>query len=312
VRRTILALFLLSLVPVGHATASVNVVTTTEDLAALTREVGGDKVKVESLARGYQDPHFVEPKPSFILKLHSADLLIAVGRELEIGWLPPLIQQSRNPKIQAGSDGYLDASQAGVQILEIPTGAITRAMGDVHPMGNPHYWLDANNGRKIAQAIQQKLSAMSTADAGYFAQRYADFDKRLSEAEKRWDADMAPFKGLKIVTYHNSWPNFAQRFHLNVVGYVEPRPGIPPSPSHTLDLIQEMKRDNVKIILVEPYFDLKTPNAIARETGAKVLVLAPSVGGVDKVASYIDLFDYDIKTLVAAIKETSAGTGASR
>jgi zinc/manganese transport system substrate-binding protein len=314
VRRTIfaLSLVLFSLVPVAHAIASVNVVTTTEDLAALTREVGGDKVKVESLARGYQDPHFVEPKPSFILKLHSADLLIAVGRELEIGWLPPLIQQSRNPKIQPGADGYLDASQAGVQILEIPTGAITRAMGDVHPQGNPHYWLDPNNGRKIAQAIQQKLAAMSAGDAAYFAQRYADFDKRLSDAEKRWDADMAAYKGMKVVTYHNSWPNFAQRFHLNVVGYVEPRPGIPPSPSHTLDLIQEMKRDGVKIILVEPYFDLKTPNAIARETGAKVLVLAPSVGGVDKVASYIDVFDYDIKTLVAAIKETSAGTGASR
>jgi zinc/manganese transport system substrate-binding protein len=310
VRRTILALFLLSLVPVGHATAAVNVVTTTEDLAALTKEVGGDKVKVEALARGYQDPHFVEPKPSFILKLHSADLLIAVGRELEIGWLPPLIQQSRNPKVQPGSDGYLDASQTGVQILEIPTGAITRAMGDVHPQGNPHYWLDPNNGRKIAQAIQQKLSAMSAADAGYFAQRFADFDKRLAEAEKRWDADMAPFKGLKVVTYHASWPNFAARFHLNVVGFVEPRPGIPPSPSHTLDLINEMKHDAVKIIMVEPYFDLKTPNAIARETGAKVLVLAPSVGGVDKVASYIDLFDYDVKTLVSAIKEAGAGTGS--
>jgi zinc/manganese transport system substrate-binding protein len=314
VRRTLLALFLLSLVPVGHATAAVNVITTTEDLAALTREVGGDKVKVESLARGYQDPHFVEPKPSFILKLHSADLLIAVGRELEIGWLPPLIQQSRNPKIQPGADGYLDASQAGVTILEIPTGAITRAMGDVHPQGNPHYWLDANNGRKIAQAIRQKLSAMSAADAGYFAQRYADFDKRLAEAEKRWDAEMAPYRDLKVVTYHNSWPNFAQRFHLNVVGYVEPRPGIPPSPSHTFDLIQEMKRDGVKIIMVEPYFDLKTPNAIARETGAKVLVLAPSVGGVEKIATYIDLFDYDIKTLVAAFKEVgaAAATGSSR
>src|SRR5690348_1361495 len=163
VRRTILALFLLSLVPVGQATAAVNVVTTTEDLAALTREVGGDKVKVESLARGYQDPHFVEAKPSFILKLHSADLLIVVGRELEIGWLPPLISQSRNAKIQPGGDGYLDAS-ANVRILEIPTGQITRAMGDVHPLGNPHYWLDPENGRRIAQAIQQKLSSMSPGD----------------------------------------------------------------------------------------------------------------------------------------------------
>ena len=316
-KRTILVPFLLlvafgAMIPASRAAAAVTVITTTEDLAALTREVGGDKVKVEALARGYQDPHFVEPKPSFILKLHSADLLIAVGRELEIGWLPPLIQQSRNPKIQPGADGYLDASQAGVQILEIPTGAITRAMGDVHPQGNPHYWLDPTNGRKIAQAIQQTLSRMSSADAAYFAQRYADFDKRLTEAEKRWDAELTPYKGLKIVTYHNSWPNFAMRFHLNVVGYVEPRPGIPPSPSHTFELMQAMKRDGVKIILVEPYFDLKTPDAIARETGAKVLVLAPSVGGIDKVASYIDVFDYDIKTLVAAIKEMGTATGASR
>jgi zinc/manganese transport system substrate-binding protein len=298
------------LMPAARAEAAVNVITSTEDLAALTREIGGDKVKVEALARGYQDPHFVEPKPSFILKLHSADLLIAVGRDLEIGWLPPLIQQSRNAKIQPGADGYLDASLT-VRILEIPTGQITRAMGDVHPLGNPHYWLEPGNGRKIAQAIQQKLSAMDAGDAAYFTQRYADFDKRLADAEKRWDAEMAPYKGLKIVTYHNSWPNFAERFHLNVVGYVEPRPGIPPSPSHTFDLIQAMKRDAIKIIIVEPYFDLKTPNAIARETGAKVVVLAPSVGGADKIATYFDLFDYDIKTLAAAIKETgAAGTGS--
>ncbi len=293
----------------SSASAAVNVVTATEDLAALTREVGGDKVKVESLARGYQDPHFVEAKPSFILKLHSADLLIVVGRELEIGWLPPLISQSRNAKIQPGGDGYLDAS-ANVRILEIPTGQITRAMGDVHPLGNPHYWLDPENGRRIAQAIQQKLSSMSPGDASYFAQREADFDRRLTEAEKRWDAAMEPYKGLKVVTYHNSWPNFAEHFHLQVMGFVEPRPGIPPSPSHTLELQQAMKRDQVKIVMVEPYFDLTTPNAIGRETGAKVLVLAPSVGGVESIKTYFDLFDYDIKTLIAAIKETGTAAAA--
>ncbi len=293
----------------SSASAAVNVVTATEDLAALTREVGGDKVKVESLAKGYQDPHFVEAKPSFILKLHSADLLIVVGRELEIGWLPPLISQSRNAKIQPGGDGYLDAS-ANVRILEIPTGQITRAMGDVHPLGNPHYWLDPENGRRIAQAIQQKLSSMSPGDASYFAQREADFDKRLTEAEKRWDAAMEPYKGLKVVTYHNSWPNFAEHFHLQVMGFVEPRPGIPPSPSHTLELQQAMKRDQVKIVMVEPYFDLTTPNAIGRETGAKVLVLAPSVGGVESIKTYFDLFDYDIKTLIAAIKETGTAAAA--
>ncbi len=287
------------------ASAAVNVVTTTEDLAALVREVGGDKVKVEAIARGYQDPHFVDPKPSFILKLHGADLLVAVGRELEIGWLPPLVQQSRNAKIQPGADGYLDASLT-VKILELPTGQITRAMGDVHPQGNPHYWLDPDNGRLVAKAIQSKLEAMDHANSAYFAQRYADFDKRLTEASKRWSAAMAPYKGAKIVTYHRSWPNFADRFGLDVIGYVEPRPGIPPSPSHTLDLINEMKRQNVKLILVEPYFDLKTPQSIGRETGAEVLMLPPSVGGAKEVTDYIGLFDYDVNAVVAAIKRTGA------
>jgi len=293
---------LLAAPPAG---ATVNVMTSTEDLAALTREVGGDRVKVESIARGYQDPHFVEAKPSFILKLAKADLLVVVGRELEIGWLPPLIQQSRNAKVQVGADGYLDASLTA-KILEIPTGQITRAMGDVHPQGNPHYWLDPDNGRRIAKAILDKLSLMAPADAPYFGSRYADFDKRLAEAEKRWDSMMAPYKGLKIVTYHRSWPNFVDRFGLDVIGYVEPRPGIPPSPRHTIDLIAEVKRQNVKILLVEPYFDLKTPQSIARETGAKVLVMSPSVGGVKEITDYIGLFDYDLGLLVAAIKETGA------
>jgi zinc/manganese transport system substrate-binding protein len=282
--------------------ATVNVVTSTEDLGSLTREVGGDKVKVEALGKGYQDPHFVEAKPSFILKLNKADLLVVVGRELEIGWLPPLIDQSRNARIRPGADYYLDASLTA-RILEIPTGQITRAMGDVHPLGNPHYWLDPDNGRRIAQAIQGKLAQISPADAPYFSERYADFDKRLSEAEKRWDAMVAPYRGLKIVTYHRSWPNFAERFGFEVVGYVEPRPGIPPSPSHTLELIQEVKRLGVKILLVEPYFDLKTPQSIGRETGAKVLVMTPSVGGVPEVTDYIKLFDYDLNLLLSAIKE---------
>jgi ABC-type Zn uptake system ZnuABC Zn-binding protein ZnuA len=267
--------------------------------------VGGDKVKAESLARGYQDPHFVEAKPSFILKLHDAQLLVVVGRELEMGWLPPLITQSRNAHVQPGGRGYLDASQTA-RILDIPTGQITRAMGDVHPQGNPHYWLDPANGRRIAQAIQQRLSQLSPGDAAHFAQRYADFERRLTEAEKRWDAAMAPYKGTKVVTYHRSWPNFAERFGLDVIGYVEPKPGIPPSPAHTLSLMQEMKRQNVKIIVVEPYFDLKTPNAIARDTGALVLVLAPSVGGVKEATSYIALFEYDVQLLVSTLKQAGS------
>ena len=280
--------------------APLRVIATTEDLASLVREVGGDRVAVEAIARGYQDPHFVEAKPSFILKLNRAELLVVVGRDLEAGWLPPLVQQSRNAKIQPGAPGYLDAS-AGARVLDVPTGPVTRAMGDVHPQGNPHYWLDPGNGRRIAQAIQGRLAALRPADAAHFAARYADFDGRLGAAEKRWDAAMAPFRGAKVVTYHRSWSNLVDRFGLQVVGFVEPRPGVPPSPAHTFALMQEMKRAGVKALLVEPYFDSKTPASIARETGAKVVVLPPSVGGVPEAKDYIALFDHLVGLLAGAL-----------
>jgi len=287
----------------AQAQGKLTVMATTEDLASIAREVGGDKITVDSIARGYQDPHFVEAKPSFILKMQKADLLVAVGRELEIGWLPPLMQQSRNGKIQVGAQGYLDVS-LGAQILEIPTGQITRAMGDVHPLGNPHYWLDPENGKKIAKQIADKLGELRAGDKAYFDQRLADFTTRLDAAEKRWLSLMAPYKGTKVVTYHRSFPNFVDRFGLDIIGYIEPRPGIPPTPQHTLDLINEMKRQKVKLVLVEPYFDLKTPNSIGQQTGAQVLVMPPSVGGVKEVTDYFKLFDYDINLLVDAIKKT--------
>ena len=287
----------------ARAAGKLQIMTATTDLASLAQEVGGDKVDVESIARGYQDPHFVDAKPSFLLKLKRADLLIVVGLELEIGWLPPLITQSTNPRIQVGAPGYLDASRFA-RILEIPSGQVTRAEGDVHPLGNPHYWLDPENGLRIAKGISDKLSEMRPADAAYFAQRYTDFEQRLKQADQRWLQEMKPYEGRKIVTYHRSWPNFAEHFHLNVVGYVEPRPGIPPSPQHTVELIQQMKRDTVKVIVVEPYFDLKTPNAIARETGGQVLVLPPSVGGEKEITDYFKLFDYDIAKLKQAFEAT--------
>jgi zinc/manganese transport system substrate-binding protein len=281
--------------PVATA-KKLNVITATTDLAALAQEVGGDKINVESLAKGYQDPHFVEAKPSFLLKLRQADLLVIVGLQLEIGWLPPLITQCGNSRIQVGANGYLDASQFA-EILEIPQGSITRAMGDVHPLGNPHYWLDPDNGRRVAKGIAGKLGEMDPEDAAYFQQRDQDFERRLAEADKKWQADMKPFHGRKVVTYHNSAPNFAKHFGLNVVGFVEPRPGIPPTPSHTLDVINMMKRDHVMVIMVEPYFDRKTPDSIARESGGTVVEYLPSVGGVKEVTTYFQLFDYDIALL---------------
>src|ERR1700720_3082592 len=300
---SLVLLFALLCPATGSADSKIRIMTATTDLASLAQEVGGEKVDVESIARGYQDPHFVYPKPSFLLKLSKAELPIVVGLELEIGWLPPLIPQSSNPRIQVGAPGYLDASRFA-KILEIPTGQVTRAEGDVHPLGNPHYWLDPENGLRIAKGIQDKLSEMRPNDAAYFAQRYASFEQKLKQADQQWQGQMKPYVGRKVVTYHRSWPNFAEHFGLNVVGYVEPRPGIPPSPQHTVELIGQMKRDGVKVIMVEPYFDLKTPNSIARDTGAVVVVLMPSVGGEKEITDYFKLFAYDIATIKKAFDET--------
>jgi zinc/manganese transport system substrate-binding protein len=287
------------------ARAVVRVVTSLQDFASIADSVGGKRVETFSLARGYQDPHFVEPKPSFVIRLSKANLLIVAGLDLEIGYLPPLLDQSRNAKIRPGSPGYLDAS-IGCEILERPKTAVTRAMGDVHPYGNPHFWLDPGNGRVIARSIAQKLAQLDPAGASEFKANLASFEARLSEAEKRWDAAMAPFAGREVVTYHNSWPNFLKRFRLVAAGYVEPKPGIPPSPAHIVELINLMIQKKVRLILMEPYFDERTPNAIAQKTGAKVLTFIPSVGGVPAAKDYIALFDYDIKLLTDAFKEAAA------
>ena len=283
------------------AASKLNVVTTTADLAALTQEVGGDRVNVQAIAKGYQDPHFVEAKPSFLLMLQRADLLVSVGLQLEIGWLPPLISQCGNARVQPNASGNLDASQFA-DILELPTGPVSRAQGDVHPLGNPHYWLDPENGRRVARGIATRLAQLRPEDAQYFEQHFQDFSRRLTEAEKRWDNQMQPYRGRKVITYHRSWPNFTRRFGFQVMGEIEPRPGIPPSPKHTIELMEMMKREGVKVILVEPYFDLKTPNSIASGTGAKVVVLLPSVGGEKEASDYFKLFDYDLGALSRAFQ----------
>src|SRR5438477_703593 len=195
---TVASSLLFAAAPLASA-KKLNIITSTTDLAALAQEVGGDKITVDSIAKGYQDPHFVEAKPSFLLKLRQADLLISVGLQLEIGWLPPLVTQSGNLRIQVGAPGYLDASQFA-EILEIPTGQVTRAMGDVHPLGNPHYWLDPDNGRRIARGIANKLAEMDANDSAYFQQQFQDFDKRLTAAEQKWDQEMQPYHGRKVVT----------------------------------------------------------------------------------------------------------------
>ena len=304
-KRQILLAFLV-LAVARTATSTVSVVTSIQDFASIADSVGGKRVETFALSRGYQDPHFVEPKPSFILKLSRADLLIVAGLELEIGYLPPLLDQSRNEKIRPGANGYLDAS-IGCDILERPTAVVTRAMGDVHPFGNPHYWLDPNNGRVIARAIAAKLSALDPAGASEYKANLDAFESKLAEAEKRWESMLGPYAGAEVVTYHNSWPNFLKRFHLKAAGYIEPKPGIPPSPSHTVEIINMMREKKIPVILMEPYFDEKTPKAVSDQTGAKLLRFIPSVGGVPAAKDYIALFDYDVKLLADALAAQKAG-----
>jgi zinc/manganese transport system substrate-binding protein len=283
------------------AEAKLRVVTSLQDLASIADTIGGDRVETFALARGYQDPHFVDAKPSFILKLSRADLLIVAGLELEIGYLPPLIDQSRNEKIHPGSPGYLDGS-IGCDILQRPIQAVTRAMGDVHPYGNPHYWTDPENGRVIARAVASKLSELDPSGKATYEANLAAFDAKLTAKEKEWQAKMSPFAGTKIVTFHESWPNFAKYFHLGVIGTVEPKPGIPPSPSHTLEIINLITAEKVPVILVEPYFDAKTPTYIGDRTGAVVLTFYPSVGGIPEIKNYTDVFDHDVNAFVSAMR----------
>ncbi len=292
---------LVALVLAAPLWAKVHVVSSLQDFASIADSIGGDRVETTALARGYQDPHFVDAKPSFIVKMSRADLLIVAGLELEIGYLPPLIDQSRNDKIHPGSVGYLDAS-VGCDILQRPTTQITRAMGDVHPYGNPHYWTDPDNGRVIARAIAAKLSELDPPGKATFEKNLAAFETKLAEKQKEWDAKMAPYAGTKIVTFHDSWPNFAKHFKLVVAGHVEPKPGIPPTPSHTLEIINLIKTQKIPVILVEPYFDLKTPKFIGDQTGAAVVTFYPSVGGIPEIKDYFSLFDYDLNAFVNAMK----------
>ncbi|HBL15375.1 MAG: hypothetical protein A2X36_08335 [Elusimicrobia bacterium GWA2_69_24] len=295
--KILVALLASALIP-ARAFAALRVVTTTEDLAALARAVGGDLVVVEPIARGYQDPHFVEAKPSYLLKLRRADLFVQVGLELEAGWAPSLLTNARNPRIHPGAPGFLDASE-GCDILEKRAGPVDRSLGDVHPLGNPHYWLDPANGLRIARRIAARLSELDGAHAADYAANLKRFETDLAAREKVWDEEAKALRGLRIVTYHNSWPNLAKRFGLEVVDYVELRPGIPASPAHVAALIAHIKKDQLPLILMEPYFDPKLPRKIAGETGIRVVIAPPSVGAEPALKTYFDLFDRILELLTA-------------
>lgn len=300
-----LALFVavasLFVVPAAHA-VGLKVVTTTEDLAAIAREVVGDRGTVTSITRGYQDPHFVDAKPSYMVLLKNADLFVEVGRELEVGWAPTLVNGARNPKILVGAPGHVDASSQ-VQVIEVPT-SVSRAQGDIHPFGNPHYWLDPANGVGIARAIRDGLSKVDAAGGAVYAQRCADFEKRLGDAKERWKqkAAVLGLNGMKIVTYHRSWSYFAKAFGMTVVDYVETKPGIPPSPGHLADLETGMKQNGVRLLLMEPYFDEKIATKICKDTGVPLANVPSSVGAEPEIKTYFDLFDRDLAMIGDALK----------
>lgn len=273
------------------------VVTTTEDLAAITREVGGDRVHVTAICRGYQDPHFVDAKPSFMVILKKADLFVEVGRDLEVGWAPGLLSGARNPRILPGAPGLVDASR-DVAVIEVPS-TVSRAQGDVHPYGNPHYWLDPANGAPMARAIRDGLIRVSPADAALFQRRCVDFERRLGQAIERWRATAraSGLTGSKVVTYHRSWSYFARAFGLEVVNYVEPRPGIPPSPNHVADLTAQMKRGGIRLLIMEDFFDPRLPQKISKDTGVPLVILPTSVGAEGTIRTYFDLFDHQLALL---------------
>ncbi len=289
------------------ALAKVRIVGSIPGFAAIAQEIGGDKVEVTSLSKGYQDPHFVDAKPSLILVLNKADLLLYAGLELEIGWLPPLITGARNSKILPGNIGNLNCSTLISNILEVPTTKVDRSMGDIHPGGNPHYWLDPRNGIAVARGIVERLKEIDPENASYYDEHLADFTKRLSAKIKEWDDKLAPYKGTQIVTYHKSWVYFSDWAGFDEVGYVEPKPGIPPSPSYVADLIRKLQEDNVRLILEESFFPQKAPALIAEKTGASLLVLPSEVGGRDGINTYSDLFDAIVGEITSKLANQGKG-----
>jgi zinc/manganese transport system substrate-binding protein len=282
------------------AHAKLKVVATLPDLGSLAGEVGGDKIDVSVLAKPTEDSHFVDARPSFVVQLRDADVLIDGGAELEIGWLPPLLQNARNPKIEAGKPGRVQASQ-GVRLMNVPTNA-TRAAGDVHALGNPHFVVDPIIAKTVAQHIAQAFSAVDAANAAGYDANYKKFEATINAKLQEWGTAMLPFKGQSVVAYHDSWPYFAHRFGVNIDTFLEPKPGIPPSPSHLAEVIDKMKAQKIKAIIVEPFHDRKIAEKVASATGAKVVDFAQYPGGLPGTDSYVKLIDKLVANLSAALK----------
>ncbi len=282
------------------AAGKIRVVATTTDLKALTEAVGGDLVEVDSLARGNQNPHDLEVRPSLMVKVRRADLLVMNGLELDM-WAEVVVQGANNPKVIPGAPGRVDASQ-GVPVLEVPTTRVDRSMGDVHPVGNPHYTIDPGMAPVITANILEGLARLAPQSRPVFERNRQDFLARLEPAMAGWTKTLEPFRGAKVVQYHPDFVYFFTRFGLVKGGEVEDRPGIPPTPAHLVRLIEEMKQQKVGLVVVEPWNDLKLAQRIAEEAGAKARVLAPSVGALKEADTYFNMIDYNVRTIAEAMR----------
>jgi zinc/manganese transport system substrate-binding protein len=301
INATIVPLLLITLCQ--SASGKLNVVATTPDLAAIAKEIGGDHIDITTLAKPAEDPHFVDAKPSFIVKLNHADVLIEGGAELEIGWLPALLDQSRNSKLAPGAPGHVACAQ-GVALLEVPS-TLDRSRGDIHAAGNPHYLVDPVNAKTVAQHITDAFCAQDEKSCSVYRANLKKFTERIDAKLVEWERTLAPFKGQQLAAYHNSWLYFGNRFGLKIDLFLEPKPGIPPTPTHLAEVITKMRQDKVHVIIVDPYLNRRTAETVAEKTGATVVDVSQFPGGIKGTeGGYIQLMDH----LVSAIARALAGT----
>ena len=295
--------FVLIAVLAPAAQAKLNVVATTPDLASIAKEIGGDKITLTTLAKPTEDPHFVDAKPSFIVKLNHADVVVEGGAELEIGWLPALLDQARNEKIVAGAPGHVNCAK-GVQLLDVPA-TLDRSRGDIHAAGNPHFAISPSNGKIIAQNIADAFAENDPPNAATYRANLKNFTAALDAKLVEWQKTLTPFKGRSLVAYHDSWPYFAREFGLKIELFLEPKPGIPPTPAHLAEVISKMKEEQVRVIIVDPYLNRRTADTVARETGATVVPVTQFPGGLKGTeGGYIQLVDQLVNSLAAAFAAT--------
>jgi len=288
------------------AYADLRVATSLTDLASVAESVGGKHVTVMSLCKGYEDPHFVPAKPSLMKAIQNADVFVSVGLELDGGWLPLVLPGSRNPRIQPGTPGFVDASE-GVEVLEKPTGTVSRAEGDVHPLGNPHYYTDPKNLEIVAGHLAAVFSALDPANAADYSSNAKAFDDKMEKALAGWAEKLAPYKGTEIVTFHKNFIYFAERFGLKLFGNVEPKPGIPPSPRHIAELAEAMKQAGVRVVLYQPYYDADASRDVAGKAGGVAVEVPTEVGGTPEAKDVFSKFDVLVSSLVKALSSKQGG-----